>query len=101
MDYAGDRLKDFGLLGVLRNPISQPQLFYKYNAGGRRRTGISVNPACSSPNALICGARAVRFASHKSRSAFAAKRHKEEVDKADTTYEIAFMRGDGVGDSGS
>ena len=68
---------------------------------GRRRTGIPVNPACSSPNALICGARAVRFASHRSRSAFAAKRHKEEVDKADTTYEIAFMRGDGVGDSGN
>ncbi len=41
------------------------------------------------------------MASHKSRSAFAAKRHSEESVNADATYEIAFMRGDGVGDSGT
>ena len=34
------------------------------------------SPACSSPNAVICGASAIRFASHRSRSALAAGRHR-------------------------
>ena len=62
-------------------------------------TGIPVNPACNSANAPMCGARAARLASQRSRSAFAAGRQSDGSGKAETTYEIAFMRreGDDVG----
>lgn len=40
----------------------------------------------------MCGARAARLASQRSRSAFAAGRQSDSSGKAATTYEIAFMR---------
>ena len=55
-------------------------------------TGIPVSPACNSPNAPICGARATRLASQISRSAFAAGKQKDGSGKAAATYEIAFVR---------
>ena len=55
-------------------------------------TGIFASPACNSPNAEICGASAALFASQISRREFAAGKHSAASGKADTTYEMAFMR---------
>ena len=55
----------------------------------------------SSPNALICGASAVLFASHKSRRAFAADKHSAGSVSAGTTYVIAPISGDWVGEPGT